>query len=147
MLPGTHSPRGCLWRQRRAQFEKQRHVDYKGVEKVIRVHLRDTYPRRKKIARELKYFRRNRHRMRYEGTRSADRFRSQGSVQDSSNATHEEVRNAIFYPSALSCRAIPLARVLSTACFVGRVHRRRGIHDGKPRRSLDAPAKSLVLGV
>ena len=40
---------------------------YKGVEKVIRslVHLRDTYPRRKKIARELKYFRRNRHRMRY----------------------------------------------------------------------------------
>ena len=58
--------------KRRAQFEKQRHVlleDYKGVEKVIRslVHLRDTYPRRKKIARELKYFRRNRHRMpRYE---------------------------------------------------------------------------------
>ena len=56
--------------KRRAQFEKQRHVlleDYKGVEKVIRslVHLRDTYPRRKKIARELKYFRRNRHRMRY----------------------------------------------------------------------------------
>ena len=38
-----------------------------AVEKVIRslVHLRDTYPRRKKIARELKYFRRNRHRMRY----------------------------------------------------------------------------------
>ena len=48
--------------KRRAQFEKQRHVlleDYKGVEKVTRslVHLRDTYPRRKKIARELKYFR------------------------------------------------------------------------------------------
>ena len=41
--------------------------DYKGVEKVNRslVHLRNTYPRRKKIARELKYFRRNRHRMRY----------------------------------------------------------------------------------
>ena len=38
-----------------------------AVEKVNRslVHLRDTYPRRKKIARELKYFRRNRHRMRY----------------------------------------------------------------------------------
>lgn len=56
--------------KRSAQFEKQRHVlleDDKGVEKVIRslVHLRDTYPRRKKIARELKYFRRNRHRMRY----------------------------------------------------------------------------------
>ena len=56
--------------KRSAQFEKLRHVlveDGKGVEKVIRslVHLRDTYPRRKKIARELKYFRRNRHRMRY----------------------------------------------------------------------------------
>ena len=56
--------------KRRAQFEKLRHVlveDDKGVEKVIRslVHLRDTYPRRKKIARELKYFRHNRHRMRY----------------------------------------------------------------------------------
>ena len=56
--------------KRSAQFEKLRHVlveDDKGVEKVIRslVHLRDTYPRRKKIARELKYFRRNRHRMRY----------------------------------------------------------------------------------
>ena len=52
--------------KRSAQF-KLRHVlleDDKGVEKVIRslVHLRDTYPRRKKI---VKYFRRNRHRMRY----------------------------------------------------------------------------------
>ena len=56
--------------KRSAQFKKLRHVlleDDKGVEKVIRslVHLRDTYPRRKKIARELKFFRRNRHRMRY----------------------------------------------------------------------------------
>ena len=56
--------------KRSAQFKKLRHVlveDDKGVEKVIRslVHLRDTYPRRKKITRELKYFRRNRHRMRY----------------------------------------------------------------------------------
>ena len=75
MLPGTSTqpsrlPYGDTHPKRRAQFEKQRHVlleDYKGVEKVIRslVHLRDTYPRRKKIARELKYFRRNRHRMRY----------------------------------------------------------------------------------
>ena len=45
--------------KRSAQFKKLRHVlleDDKGVEKVIRslVHLRDTYPRRKKIARELK---------------------------------------------------------------------------------------------
>ena len=78
MLPGTSTQPSRLpmkgvrdtHPKRRAQFEKQRHVlleDYKGVEKVIRslVHLRDTYPRRKKIARELKYFRRNRHRMRY----------------------------------------------------------------------------------
>ena len=39
-------------------------------------------------------------------------------MQDSSNATHEEVRNAMgrarpakpFYPSALSCRAIASSR-------------------------------------
>ena len=58
--------------------------DYKGVEKVIRslVHLRDTYPRRKKIARELKYFRRNRHRMRY-GVNKVSGSGHGGSVQDS----------------------------------------------------------------
>ena len=62
---------------RRAQFEKLRHVlleQDKGVEKVIRslVHLRDKYPHRKKIARELKYFRRNRHRMRYAELKNKD---------------------------------------------------------------------------
>ena len=52
------------------QFVKLRHVlrhDLAGASKVIRAlkYLRDTHPRSKKIATELKYFRRNRHRMRY----------------------------------------------------------------------------------
>jgi hypothetical protein len=52
------------------QFEKLRHVlrhDPKGVEKVIRalVYQRDCHPRSKKIAAELRYFRRNRKRMAY----------------------------------------------------------------------------------
>ena len=56
--------------QCKAQFEKLRHIlreDLNGAEKVIRalVHLRDRHPRRTKIAKELKYFRRNRHRMNY----------------------------------------------------------------------------------
>lgn len=53
-----------------AQFEKLRHIlrhDDDGIAKVIRalVHLRHTHVRSKKIATELKYFRSNRHRMRY----------------------------------------------------------------------------------
>lgn len=53
-----------------AQFAKYRHVlrhDQDGVEKVIRTlaYYRKKYPRRKKLLRELKYFRRYRHRMRY----------------------------------------------------------------------------------
>jgi len=53
-----------------SQFEKLRHVLLKqrrGVETVIRalVHLRDRHPRRQRLATELKYFRSNRHRMRY----------------------------------------------------------------------------------
>lgn len=56
-----------------AQFEKQRHVlrhEPNGAGKVIRalVHLRQTHPKSKKIATELQYFRRNRHRMRYATT-------------------------------------------------------------------------------
>lgn len=54
----------------KSQFEKLRHVlrhEEKGAAKVIRalVHLREMHPRSKKIVTELKYFRRNRHRMRY----------------------------------------------------------------------------------
>ena len=61
---GEHSP------QSRAQFEKLRHVlryDIDGVEKIIRAiaYQRDQYPRRKVLNKELKYFRKNRHRMRY----------------------------------------------------------------------------------
>ena len=114
--------------KRRAQFEKQRHVlleDYKGVEKVIRslVHLRDTYPRRKKIARELKYFRRNRHRMRYAAlkeqglpigsgvTEAACKTLATQRMKRSGMRWGEQGDQAIpkrraQYPSALSCRAI-----------------------------------------
>ncbi len=53
-----------------SQFVKLRHVlrhELKGVSKVIRalIHLRDCHRRSKKIAAELRYFRRNRRRMRY----------------------------------------------------------------------------------
>jgi hypothetical protein len=56
--------------KRDAQFEKLRHTlrhDGRGVDKVIRalVHLRDKHPRRQTIAKELNYFRNNRHRMKY----------------------------------------------------------------------------------
>jgi len=61
---GEHTPKA------RSQFEKYRHVlleDEGGVAKVIRafVYLRDQHPRRTKIATELAYFRRHRHRMCY----------------------------------------------------------------------------------
>ena len=56
----------------RARYEKHLHVlrhDHGGVERVIRAlrHLRDKYPRRKRIRQVLGYFRRNRHRMDYAG--------------------------------------------------------------------------------
>lgn len=61
---GETSPRS------RAQFEKLRLVlrdDNLGVEKVIRAlaHLVDRFPRRQKLRTELRYFRKNRRRMRY----------------------------------------------------------------------------------
>ena len=54
----------------RAQFEKLRHVLREapdGVQKVIRSldYQRKRFPRRKRIGEVLRYFRRNRHRMRY----------------------------------------------------------------------------------
>jgi hypothetical protein len=65
---GENAPRA------RAQHEKLRRLlkeDVNGVEKVIRslVHLKKRFPRRKKIADELGYFRRNRHRMAYAALR------------------------------------------------------------------------------
>lgn len=56
--------------KRRSQYDKLRAVlleDPHGAEKVIRalVYLRDRYPRRKQIATELGFFRRNRHKMYY----------------------------------------------------------------------------------
>lgn len=61
---GEKNPQGRAW------YEKWRHVlrhDDDGVDKVIRALKYQTrkYPRRKKLARELTYFRRNRHRMDY----------------------------------------------------------------------------------
>lgn len=54
----------------RAQSHKLRHVlleEHDGVEKIIRAlrHLRAMHPRSRVLPRELKYFRANRHRMRY----------------------------------------------------------------------------------
>jgi hypothetical protein len=61
---GEASPKG------QAQLEKLRHLlrhEEDGVEKVIRAlcYLREQHPRSNKLARELHYFRQNRHRMRY----------------------------------------------------------------------------------
>ena len=59
----------------RAQFHKLRHVlldDCDGVEKVIRAldYQRKKFPRRTRIGGVLRYFRRNRHRMRYADTQA-----------------------------------------------------------------------------
>lgn len=56
--------------KRDAQLKKLRHTlrhDRKGADKIIRalIHLRDTHPHRKKLATELAYFRKHRHRMHY----------------------------------------------------------------------------------
>ena len=59
----------------RAQFHKLRHVlrdDADGVEKVIRAldYQRKKFPRRTRIGEVLRYFRHNRHRMRYADTQA-----------------------------------------------------------------------------
>ena len=59
----------------RAQFHKLRHLlldDPDGVEKVIRAlaYQRKRFPRRTRIGEVLRYFRRNRHRMRYADTQA-----------------------------------------------------------------------------
>ena len=59
----------------RAQLHKLRHVpldDSDGVEKVIRAldYQRKKFPRRTRIGEVLRYFRRNRHRMRYADTQA-----------------------------------------------------------------------------
>ena len=59
----------------RAQFHKLRHLlldDAHGVEKVIRAlhYQRKKFPRRTRIGEVLRYFRRNRHRMRYADTQA-----------------------------------------------------------------------------
>ena len=59
----------------RAQFHKLHHLlldDPDGVEKVIRAldYQRKRFPRRTRIGEVLRYFRRNRHRMRYADTQA-----------------------------------------------------------------------------
>jgi hypothetical protein len=66
----TAAAYGDTSKKGKAQFKKLRHIlleEDTGVEKIIRsmAYLRDIHPRSKNIERELKYFRRNRHRMRY----------------------------------------------------------------------------------
>ena len=104
--------------KRSAQFKKLRHVlveDDKGVEKVIRslVHLRDTYPPKKDYPRTEVFSAQSASNAlrRAQETRSADRFRSHGgSVQDSSNPTLEEVRNALGRARRPSHSILPRSR-------------------------------------
>ena len=70
----------------RAQFHKLRHVlrdDPDGVEKVIRAldYQRKKFPRRTRIGEVLRYFRRNRHRMRYADTQARHRPIGSGVVE------------------------------------------------------------------
>ena len=87
-----------------AQFEKLRlvlrdHDD--GVEKVIRslIHLGDEHPGRKKIAKELRYFRNNRHRIRYAQMKAQNLPIGSGVVeaacQTLRDAAAEEVGNEV----------------------------------------------------
>ena len=70
----------------RAQFHKLRHLlldDPGGVEKVIRAldYQRKRFPRRTRIGEVLRYFRRNRHRMRYAHTQARHRPIGSGVVE------------------------------------------------------------------
>ena len=142
--------------KRRAQFEKQRHVlleDYKGVEKVIRslVYLRDTYPRRKKIARELKYFRRNRHRMRYAALKEQGLPIGSGVTEAAcktlSNATHEEVRNAMGRARRPSHSILPRSRAeqsLRASLDPARTYLQGGGYDSRQCR---ADTQLAMIGV
>ena len=96
-----------------AQRETATRVFDKGVEKVIRslVHLRDTYPREKRL-RELVFSAQSASNAlrRAQETRSADRS---GSRRHSSNATLEEVRNALGRARRPSHSILPSSRAKS----------------------------------
>ena len=102
--------------KRRAQFEKLRHVlvedDGGGESDPFSRAPSRTYPRRKKIARELVFSAQSASNAlrRAQETRSADRQESRGSVQDSSNATLEEVRNALGRARRPSHSILPSSR-------------------------------------
>ena len=89
---------------RRAQFHKLRHVlrdDADGVEKVIRAldYQRKKFPRRTRIGEVLRYFRHNRHRMRYADIRTRHRPIGSGIVEaackTAGHSTVEALRNAM----------------------------------------------------
>ena len=109
MPPGTSTRNlavayGDTHPKRSAQFKKLRHVlveDDKGVgDQVIRslVHLRDTYPRRKKIARGTEVFSAqsaSNALRRAQETRSADRFRSHAEAACKTLATQRLKRSGM----------------------------------------------------
>ena len=87
---GENSPKA------RAEFERLRLLmrDHQaGVDKVINAlaYQRRRWPRRKKIAQELNYFRRNRHRMQYAATKAAGMPIGSG-VVEAANKTLVTVR-------------------------------------------------------
>ena len=115
------------------------------------VHLRDTYPRRKKIARELKYFRRNRHRMRYAALKEQGLPIGSGVTEAAcktlSNATHEEVRNAMGRARRPSHSILPRSRAeqsLRASLDPARTYLQGGGYDSRQCR---ADTQLAMIGV
>jgi hypothetical protein len=86
--------------KRRSQYDKLRAVlleDHRGAEKVIRalVYLRDRFPRRTNIAKELGFFRPNRHRMYYTNFTAHRLWRDRGSLQNAGDAADEALRDGV----------------------------------------------------
>ena len=83
-----------------------------------------------------------------QGTRSADRFRSHGgSVQDSSNATHEEVRNAMGRARRPSHSILPRSRAeqsLRASLDPARTYLQGGGYDSRQCR---ADTQLAMIGV
>ena len=83
-----------------------------------------------------------------QGTRSADRFRSHGgSVQDSSNATHEEVRNAMGRARRPSHSILPRSRAeqsLRASLDPARTYLQSGGYDSRQCR---ADTQLAMIGV
>ena len=135
---------------------KQRHVlleDYKGVEKVdpfSRAPPRHVSAPKKDCPRtEVFSAQSASNALRgAQGTRSADRFRSHGgSVQDSSNATHEEVRNAMGRARRPSHSILPRSRAeqsLRASLDPARTYLQGGGYDSRQCR---ADTQLAMIGV